>query len=60
MLWLFAVIVLLVVFSVTMNERKREFAIFRVLGATQKKLAAIYSAVKISKTETYSTMREGE
>lgn len=126
-IWVLAAIVLAVVFSVTINERKKEFAVLRVLGATRKKLmgivlteslltslaggivgtaaaslivlpfstyigdrlqlsylqpqpgvilgvlalslllsltvgpiASIYSAVKISKAETYLTMREGE
>ncbi|MEI6100343.1 MAG: ABC transporter permease [Eubacteriales bacterium] len=125
--WILAVVILAVVFSVTINERKKEFAVFRILGATRKKLvglvltesfyvsaaggvlgtalasivvfpfstyigeklqlpylqppvdvilvalvlslllsfavgplASIYSAVKISKAETYITMREGE
>lgn len=32
---------LLIVFSVTANERKKEFAIIRVLGATRKRLSAL-------------------
>ena len=126
-LWVLAVIVLLVVYSVTINERKKEFAVLRTLGAKRNKLigivlleslftsiigalggvlaaaaivfpystyigdklqlpylqpsvhvilgvlafslllafavgplASIYSAVRISKAETYLTMREGE
>lgn len=126
-LWVLAVIVLTVVFSVTVNERKKEFAVIRILGATRKKLfgivlwesslaslagsvsgiiisaltvfpfstyiglklkmpylrpdmgelliialsslavsfvtgplASLYSAVKISRVQTYITMREGE
>jgi len=126
-LWVLAVIVLAAVFSGTMHERKKEFAILRILGATRKKLVGIvlnealiagiaggcagialaslmvfpfstyiseqlelpyldapflytvllvfgslflsaivgplsslYSALKISKAETYFTMREGE
>jgi putative ABC transport system permease protein len=126
-LWIFAAIVLTVIFSVTINARKKEFAVLRILGATRRRLAAIvlteslyisigggaigaaaasllvfpfstyigqrlqlpylepelgivlgvlalslmlsfavgplasiYSAVKISRAETYLTMREGE
>ncbi|MFP3042781.1 FtsX-like permease family protein [Treponema primitia] len=126
-LWILAVVVLGAVFSGSINERKKEFAVIRVLGATRQKLAAIvlqeaalagltggligtalaalvifpfstfiglrlqlpyiqprglevlwitgvslvlsfivgpvasiYSAVKISRAETYYTMREGE
>ncbi|WP_010254671.1 ABC transporter permease [Treponema primitia] len=126
-LWILAVVVLGAVFSGSINERKKEFAVIRVLGATREKLAAIvlqeaaltgltggligtalaalvvfpfstfislrlqlpyiqprglellwitvvslvlsfivgplasiYSAVKISRAETYYTMREGE
>ena len=39
--WLIAVGVLVIVFSMTLNERKREFALLRILGATRKKLSAI-------------------
>lgn len=126
-LYSLAIVVLCIIFSVTMNERKKEFAIFRILGATRRKLiglllvesfmislsggiigtsiasitifpfstyigdklqlpyiqpqlsvimgilglslcltivigpvTSIYSAIKISKAETYLTMREGE
>lgn len=38
---LIAVIMLCLAFMVTANERKKEFAILRALGATRKKLAAI-------------------
>ncbi|NLT15171.1 MAG: FtsX-like permease family protein [Clostridiales bacterium] len=125
--WILSAVVLAVVFSVTIGERKKELAIFRILGATRKKLigivltealftsaagsiagaaaaalivfpfsayigrrlqlpypappagavlgllalglllsavvgpiAAVYAAVKISRAETYVTMREGE
>jgi putative ABC transport system permease protein len=34
-------VILMVVFSASANERKKEFAIMRILGATKKKLAAI-------------------
>jgi len=40
-LWLLAVLVLSVMFSVIINGRKKEFAILRSLGATRKKLGAI-------------------
>ncbi|MDR2419566.1 MAG: ABC transporter permease [Treponema sp.] len=127
MIWLLAVIVLAAVFSGTIHERKKEFALLRILGATRKRLvgivlsessiagiaggivgivlaslavfpfsaliserlelpyldappfyiillivgnlllsalvgplASLYSALKISKAETYITMREGE
>jgi len=39
--WILGALVILIVFSVTLNERKKEFAIFRILGATRKKLVAI-------------------
>lgn len=40
-LWVLATIVLMAVFSVTINDRKKEFAVFRILGATRRKLAGI-------------------
>ncbi len=40
-LGLVSVIVLVIVFSVTFAERKREFSLYRVLGATKRKLAGI-------------------
>jgi putative ABC transport system permease protein len=40
-LWLLAVIVLAAVFSGTIHERKKEFALLRILGATRKKLIGI-------------------
>ncbi len=40
-LWILAVVVLIVVFSVTLNGRKREFSVFRVLGATRSKLVRL-------------------
>jgi putative ABC transport system permease protein len=125
--WILTVFILAAVFSGTINERKKEFAVLRIMGATRKKLialvlgessivsisggiagiflsallifpfstyigirlqlpyilpqggrilrilavslclsfiigplAAIYSAIKISKAETYFTMRDGE
>jgi putative ABC transport system permease protein len=41
LLWLMAFLVLAVVFSVTLNERKREFGILRSLGATKRKLVRL-------------------
>jgi putative ABC transport system permease protein len=40
-LWALAVGVLIIVFSVTLNARKREFSIFRALGATRSKLVKL-------------------
>jgi putative ABC transport system permease protein len=126
-LWILAIVVLAAVFSLSIHERKKEFALLRILGATRKKLigivlsesslagisggaagillaslvvfpfsaliserlelpyldaplfnvilvvlgslflsalvgplASLYSALKISRAETYFTMREGE
>ncbi len=36
-----AIIVIALVFSLSINERKKEFAIFRVIGMTKKKLATL-------------------
>ncbi len=41
LLWLLAFLVLLLVHSVSIRERRREFATLRVLGATRKKLKEI-------------------
>jgi putative ABC transport system permease protein len=40
-LWLLAVLVLGAVFSISINERKKEFALLRILGATRKMLISI-------------------
>ncbi len=40
-LWFITVGVLAIVFTISLNERKREFGIYRVLGATRRKLSAI-------------------
>ncbi|MDR1874017.1 MAG: ABC transporter permease [Synergistaceae bacterium] len=40
-LWALAVGVLAILFAVTLNERKREFGIYRALGSTRKKLVHI-------------------
>jgi putative ABC transport system permease protein len=40
-LWILAVIVLAAVFSGSVHERKKEFALLRIFGATRKKLAGM-------------------
>lgn len=40
-IWIMSMILLAVVFSVILNERKKELSILRVLGASKKKLANI-------------------
>jgi putative ABC transport system permease protein len=40
-LWVLALAVLAAVFSGSVHERKKEFALLRILGATRKKLAAV-------------------
>jgi len=40
-LWALTVVVLAAVFSGTIHERKKEFAVLRILGATRKKLVGI-------------------
>ncbi|MDR1318343.1 MAG: ABC transporter permease [Treponema sp.] len=40
-LWVLAVIVSAAVFSLSIHERKKEFALLRILGATRKKLIAL-------------------
>ncbi|MDR3237503.1 MAG: FtsX-like permease family protein [Spirochaetia bacterium] len=39
--WILTIVILTAVFSSQINERKKEFAILRILGATKKKLARI-------------------
>jgi putative ABC transport system permease protein len=39
--WILAVVILAAVFSGTINERKKEFAVLRIIGATRKKLIAL-------------------
>jgi putative ABC transport system permease protein len=41
LLWIVSILILAVVFTVTTNERKREFGLFLALGATQKKLESL-------------------
>ncbi|MDR0852164.1 MAG: ABC transporter permease [Clostridiales Family XIII bacterium] len=41
-LWILSLIVLAIVITVTLNERKREFGVFRALGATRRKLLGIF------------------
>jgi putative ABC transport system permease protein len=43
-LWVLAFVVLAAVFSGTVHERKKEFALLRILGATRKKLAGMVLA----------------
>jgi putative ABC transport system permease protein len=40
-IWIFAVFVLAVIFTLVLNERQREFGILRAVGATRGKLSAI-------------------
>jgi putative ABC transport system permease protein len=40
-LWGLAVVLLILIFALSLNERKREFGIFRALGSSKVKLAAI-------------------
>ncbi|MDR0557232.1 MAG: ABC transporter permease, partial [Treponema sp.] len=40
-LWILAVIILAAVFSGSIHERKKEFALLCILGATRKKLVAV-------------------
>ncbi|MDR2795316.1 MAG: ABC transporter permease [Spirochaetaceae bacterium] len=40
-LWVLALVVLAAVFSLSIHERKKEFAVLRILGATRRKLAGI-------------------
>lgn len=39
--WALALVVLSIVFSVTANERKKEFALMRILGATRRRVAGV-------------------
>ncbi|MDR2433559.1 MAG: ABC transporter permease [Treponema sp.] len=41
MLWILALIVLAAIFSLSIHERKKEFAVLRILGATRRKLAGM-------------------
>jgi putative ABC transport system permease protein len=43
-IWIMAALVLAIVFSMMVNERKREFGILRSIGATRTKLAALVLA----------------
>jgi putative ABC transport system permease protein len=44
LLWVLAVGVLALLFSLSVNERRREFGVYRALGATRARLAAIILA----------------
>ena len=39
--WLLAVVILLIAYAMMINERRREFAVLRLLGASRKALAAL-------------------
>lgn len=39
--WALAFVILLVVFALLMNERRREFAVLRLIGASRRKLARV-------------------
>jgi putative ABC transport system permease protein len=41
LIWILVISILMIVFTITVNERKKEFGILRVLGATRKKLVSI-------------------
>ncbi|MDR2650209.1 MAG: ABC transporter permease [Clostridiales bacterium] len=40
-IWIFAVFVLSIIFTLALNERQREFGILRAIGATRRKLISI-------------------
>ena len=40
-IWVMAVIILVIVFALLLNERKKEFAVLRVMGASRKMLSRI-------------------
>jgi len=40
-IWIIAVFVMALIFKVTLSERKREFGVYRSLGASRKKLSAL-------------------
>lgn len=42
-IWILAIVVLIVVFAMISNERKKEFAVFRTMGASRKMLFQIMS-----------------
>ena len=39
--WILGLIILLLAFTMSVNERKKEFAVLRVIGASRKKLAGV-------------------
>ena len=39
-IWLLVLLILMLAFSMSANERKKEFAVLRILGASRKRLAA--------------------
>ncbi|MBQ3649413.1 MAG: ABC transporter permease, partial [Treponema sp.] len=40
-IWLLCLVVMAVVFSMTIGERKKEFAVLRVMGASRKKVSSL-------------------
>ena len=50
LIWLLAIAVLFLVFSISFNERIREFSVLRILGATRKKIITLvlYESALIS------------
>ncbi|MFV0528325.1 MAG: ABC transporter permease [Lachnospiraceae bacterium] len=40
-IWILSAIVLLVIFSISLQERKKEFALLRIAGATRRKLLSV-------------------
>jgi putative ABC transport system permease protein len=47
LLWFLSAFVLVIVCTITMHERKREFGVFRALGATRRKLVDILMAESV-------------
>lgn len=39
--WILCIVIMMIVFSMIMNERKKEFAVLRVIGVSQKKLSKL-------------------
>ena len=44
MIWILAIVILIVVFAMIVNERKKEFGVLRVAGASQKMLSRLLLA----------------
>ena len=45
--WLFSLVILVIVFSMNVNERKREFAVLRTAGASAKQVARIVTGESV-------------